>query len=692
MDETPTMPLQMLLDLLPEMSGKMEDDKTNKDDIDFWGIVTRDSEEKEIYLSEEEIVLSDDELDDFKAQINMILDQKQSKTSEIKQSTERKDTNRNKKTISVKEVQPSIDANGVVTFQASEKENKPNKYSLLRTGIESEEELLKPVIEILEGVDSHFLMQKPSKNKKRHVNLSTDKGVQHVACPNCKRKFLKTNSYFEAHVKSCMGPKKVIKSSHPEYASIDQFSVNRGMSYFENHLQNEKKESRKTDRRVVNKPCGYCQECQNLCGTCESCILMPQFGGSNPNRFACKRRSNACENVMNRKIKKERKPLTNCDKCGKYFDIFISDNKRKLKNARHRALQHLRSCGSKDMEPTLKCLFCENKYRDQYLLKRHIRQYHQKKHKCDKCTYKCGSKHELQKHIDHKHNGLVFTCEVCGISLAYKKNYDKHMATVHGGKVFDCQTCSHSTNTEANLKRHKEHMHSDIYFDCDSCPAKYHTQRSLDAHKKRLHGPAITLGCDLCDYQTKDKVLLKKHKERVHEGKKYKCESCEYTSSNSHVIKIHFRSKHLGQYFKCEKCDSKYPKKSVLRYHYETKHNNENLHKCDKCAVVFNHQYTLQRHNRDNHNNTNIDGYKCSMCSYRTKISSTLNSHKITKHRYKIDKCNECDYKTKHRGLLEEHKNFKHRGLGFKCEVCGIKKSRKQYLTEHINKKHHVQV
>ena len=526
---------------------------------------------------------------------------------------------------------------------------------------------------IFDKVQSHLLKQRQSCfNSAKPEYMDKLGAFTGFLCPNCGRRFA-SKDYLKTHVDHCMNPDLKLKREI--------------QTWVEGEVKNFNKTKLKRENGSTGGPCGLCEECRSFCGNCVHCRQMPKFGGDKPNRNACQKRKYKCEKV--KKEKKSKVVTYDCNICGKtYENLFEGQSAELCEKIKHRALNHIRRCKYKLLEPNFSCTLCGNKFKAKALLNTHTRRYHRKPYNCDQCDHSTGTNYDLQRHKDFKHNGTLFTCEICGQTLAYETGLKNHMRRVHSGVSFNCDKCNHSSNTKDNLERHKVNMHSGFVFECDMCSSQYHSPSALGSHTKMEHGDLEYLSCDLCPFKNKDKNSLKKHKVSVHDKKQLSCKSCEFTSTQNSTILTHTKTVHQNIFFCCDQCKVKYPKKSTLQYHMDVKHGDGDTYQCDGCPKTTNHKYALQVHKRKYHKILASDQQKCGKCDFSTTLKVRMVQHQGREHNVTIKKCKECDYTSKYKKVVEDHVMLKHRGLGYVCCICGMKKSRKQYLTEHMAKVH----
>ena len=67
---------------------------------------------------------------------------------------------------------------------------------------------------------------------------------------------------------------------------------------------------------------------------------------------------------------------------------------------------------------------------------------------------------------------------------------------------------------------------------------------SLTSKNTSMSTSETTFFCPECDYEAKQRYLLRLHMEKKHEGKSYQCEYCEMKSGYKHIVMNHKRKKH----------------------------------------------------------------------------------------------------------------------------------------------------
>eukprot|EP00092_Neocalanus_flemingeri_P039318 GFUD01042807.1.p1 GENE.GFUD01042807.1~~GFUD01042807.1.p1 ORF type:complete len:288 (+),score=62.85 GFUD01042807.1:44-907(+) len=79
---------------------------------------------------------------------------------------------------------------------------------------------------------------------------------------------------------------------------------------------------------------------------------------------------------------------------------------------------------------------------------------------CNKCDFQSGSKNNLKRHDEMKHQGIKYPCDGCEYKASSKDNLKRHSQNKHEGVTFDCNECDFNSSTKGSIRRHKINLHS----------------------------------------------------------------------------------------------------------------------------------------------------------------------------------------------------------------------------------------
>lgn len=145
--------------------------------------------------------------------------------------------------------------------------------------------------------------------------------------------------------------------------------------------------------------------------------------------------------------------------------------------------------------------------------------------------------------------------------------------------------------------------------------------------------------------------------------------------------------------FACEKCKVTFKHERNYRSHLETnEHLNgeepKNLLPCKDCSKTFNNKNNLRAHISRMHN-SNLKEHFCTLCPYKTSISTNLKRH-INLHTEKPQFiCDKCAAKFQTKSSLQEHNLIIHGdNKDFSCDKCGNQFHRRSDLNRHLLSTH----
>ena len=187
-------------------------------------------------------------------------------------------------------------------------------------------------------------------------------------------------------------------------------------------------------------------------------------------------------------------------------------------------------------------------------MKLHKETKHQAKiYSCDCCRYKSKWKTSFLEHKIEKHN-------------IYQKK-SKHFKNGNTGPV-QCESCDFTAQSARRLVMHTNVKHTTYneYFSCLQCDFIAKSEMGLNIHTLSMHKTVKamekvpnTYYCEFCDYVTRISLLLKEHKDAVHEGVKYPCHLCSYLGTTKrnlahHISSVH-KEKRKQKEYSCDLCD-----------------------------------------------------------------------------------------------------------------------------------------
>jgi hypothetical protein len=240
-----------------------------------------------------------------------------------------------------------------------------------------------------------------------------------------------------------------------------------------------------------------------------------------------------------------------------------------------------------------------------------------------------------------------------------------------------CNQCEYKTKDKPKLKRHKARIHDiDVtWYDCDveGCQSKFKSAGEVKSHKAHKHNIDVTWHpCEECQSKFKSVDKLKRHKARIHD--------IDVTWYDCDV----------------EGCQSKFKSAGEVKSHKAHKHNIDvTWHPCDVkgCQSKFKSVDILKKHKARIHD-IDVTWYDCDVkgCQSKFKSAGEVKQHKARIHDIDVTwyDCDVkgCKSKFKTNSELKQHKAQKHdidvtwhycdvEGCIWKCKTVGNLKQHK---------------
>ncbi|XP_030831676.1 zinc finger protein 341 [Strongylocentrotus purpuratus] len=284
------------------------------------------------------------------------------------------------------------------------------------------------------------------------------------------------------------------------------------------------------------------------------------------------------------------------------------------------------------------CNFCNEKYKNYYQLKTHMRQH--KDEQLYKCIVKTCSQNfknldEFLEHIRAHDKELSYRCHLCnkqfndlndlgvhqyshslypnqGPKLIQKEfkcpkcnskysspdALDHHMNT--SSHKFNCPECNKIFTCERYLRRHLVSHCTQSLHECLICNKKFKSEHYLKSHIL-IHTGQKPFSCQVCTTEFNRKDKLKRHM-LIHEpNKKFKCPfhsvaGCNMAFNRADKLKAHIITHSGIKPFKCFHCSKTFSRRPNLAEHMKL-HTNDFPFHCDKCNKGYAREKYLKNHN-----------------------------------------------------------------------------------------------
>lgn len=136
------------------------------------------------------------------------------------------------------------------------------------------------------------------------------------------------------------------------------------------------------------------------------------------------------------------------------------------------------------------CELCGKIYKDQYVLRSHLKLVHEKpltSHECSHCQKRFDRKAHLKRHLKHTHTNLKpFACDLCDYRSSARGDLNKHLL-VHSEPSFQCAQCNKCFTHRKSLVLHEKRHQGLREFRCGFCDYLGYTHNHVRRHIERVH-------------------------------------------------------------------------------------------------------------------------------------------------------------------------------------------------------------
>jgi len=228
------------------------------------------------------------------------------------------------------------------------------------------------------------------------------------------------------------------------------------------------------------------------------------------------------------------------------------------------------------------CDQCDYTAAKEEYLKKHIKFNHEGfRYKCDQCDFASKCPASLSDHSNSAHKGIFYQCDQCDYKCGYRSNFKKHYLAEHEMVRYPCDQCEYQAKDKSSLKQHIQCVHLKEFenFECDFAD---------------------------CSFKAEKNAFVYRHKMAVHELASYECTHCQFNTTERETIFEHMKTKHeftlddLGGYYFCGLCDFRTKTRGSLNRHKNCLHSDLS-YACKYCGYTTSDPYTVRRHNKTQH-------------------------------------------------------------------------------------------
>ena len=245
----------------------------------------------------------------------------------------------------------------------------------------------------------------------------------------------------------------------------------------------------------------------------------------------------------------------------------------------------------------------------------------------------------------------------------------------------ECKICQRQFTQESDLRNHLE-IHHDL-FKCEYC--EYLTKRKQDLKRHKLAKHSNFVKCQHCNCKFSSKEHLTDHENSEHQL--LSCQFCNFTTKNKNNLPTHILMKHKAQSNQDRKRSNTNTNNQESAKKFKVDDSQENSSENDRNQNLVQDEPVPGPSNVPNPSSVPQSDqlYKCNLCNYLSKRKQDVKRHKMGKHSNFI-KCNHCNKKFPSSENLAEHENIEHQLL--RCNQCSFVTRNRINLSRHILIKH----
>ncbi|XP_013387684.1 zinc finger protein 85-like [Lingula anatina] len=278
----------------------------------------------------------------------------------------------------------------------------------------------------------------------------------------------------------------------------------------------------------------------------------------------------------------------------------------------------------------------------------------------------------------------TFQCPDCGSHYKTKSILNRHRRTHSGLFPLYCQDCGMGFHHQTKFRNHLRAAHGSPKPMCKICNKKMSTRKGMKKHSKvRMRGSEVEdVQCHNCN-KNFPTLRLREHLKRAH-LKNHTRNACHRSFGSANMLKNRTNI-HSGQVYmyKCGLCQFETKHSSSLARHrrnHEKSLSEKQPYKCRFCDMRFSHSSRCLKHERDH---TGEKPYKCQYCVKQFNGMNKQLIHERTHTGEKPFKCLYCskEFSSKYNCITHERTHIGKKP--FKCQYCERKFSLKQQCVRH---------